>query len=529
MALDRQNRTDPGSREEPAQGMGEGPATTREKAPQAVLRGSRKADLVAVLGLGRGEHIKAARANNPEALILVWEPLAEAAANFKAEDGELIGDGVRVSGAELVNSLAEMKSKIAQGLIYGPSRARCELVIAPGYEELVPHEAENLKQALRSLELRKKTNLKTVRHYSSVFLSNFKDNFQKTLLAPEATAAMGRLDGVPGLIVAAGPSLENDLAAVRELAGRAALICVGTVFRRLVEEGISPDAVVMIEPRDRSAQVSGFDELGSTLLALSSVGHPSHLAQRSAQNLVFHPQPWLSRLVGDWVHVPDGGNVGSAAFTLGVVWGCNPIIMVGQDLSYGLGQRYAQGTGHESSPDQGAMTRLPGNKEEFVQASPEFVSYLSWYEESALFLNQARPDLSLINSTSGGARIEGFSQIGLKEALGTRPILDSRPRDILRAALAGFDRQPELIRERLAELRHEAFGLAGYIGDSNVSLAQAEETVLAGPLGSFLAHLLDRAPGYGPGNRIRKELIRELNGIGEFAADLQRTARELIR
>ena len=533
MAFGSKIEPDKGRAQTPVKDTGQGQGALapgqdpeREAASRVALRISPKADLVAVLGLGQGYHLKALRSLCPRARIIVWEPLAQVSAQYQVRKGALLKDGLRVEGVELVNSLAEMKSKIAQSLIYGPARLKCGLLIAEGYEEQAPEAVERINLALESILLRKKANLKTVREYSSLFLSNFKDNFLNMLRTPEAAAGLDSLGDVPGLIVAAGPSLEQDLGAIRELQGRAAIICVGTVFKRLVQEGIRPDAVVIIEPRDRSAQVSECSGLGSTLLALSSVGHPSHLEQRSAQNLIFHPQPWLSRLAGDWSHVPDGGNVASAAFTLGVLWGCNPLVMVGQDLSYSLGQRYAKGTGNEDPGfDPGAMTKLPGNQEEFVYASPELVSYLSWYEESAQFLSQARPDLRLVNATSGGARIDGFALGTLENELGDKPLLDTPPRDRLILSISGFKRDMDLVRLRLAELRREAAGLAALAEDSSVSAGELEEAVLQSPLGSFLAHLLEAGPKRQGRDSRPGALGKELARIGGFAAELQGLAR----
>ena len=488
----------------------------------------RDVDLVAVLGMGRGYHLEALRAMRPEADIFVWEPFPEIARDYLKLFGPGPKAGPGLKGIDIVNSLAEMKSKIGQSLVYGSSTGRCGLLIPEPYKSLAPQEARELKLALRCLELRKSSNLKTVSEFGSLFLSNFLANFDRVLQTAEATAAIDALEGLPAIIVAAGPSLQDSLEEIKEFREQAVIVSVGTVFKRLIKEGIRPDVVVMIEPRDRSAQVSDEPELGSVLLAASSNGHPNHLLPESALNLVFHPQKWQSLLVGDWSQVPDGGNVASAAFTLAVLWGCNPIILTGQDLAYSQGKRYAQGAGSEDPGfDPDGLTGIPGNEEELVFASPEFISYLSWYEESAEFLSRTRPGLELINATKGGAGIGGFSVKKIRDVLGSGPAILPRGGQRITASLAGFVRDPDLIRFRLAQLRREAALIKSLVEDDSLSLTEFRDRVKTSPLGPHLAPLLGLCSDPSvSAQQMRQRLGNHLDQVSHLAAQLQRKARQ---
>lgn len=499
----------------------------REAKAWVATQVGRDVNLVAVLGLGQGYHLEALRVMRPEADIVVWEPWPEIAAKFFACHQEGAGAAVEMDRVNIVNSLAELKSIIGQALVYGPSWKKCGLLIPDPYKTLAPDKAFELKSALSHLNLRKSTNLKTVEKYGSLFMSNFLSNFTDILKTPEAAAAIDTLKGLPALIVAAGPSLQNNLEEIKKARGKAVIISVGTVFKRLIKEGVTPDVVVMIEPRDRSAQVVGHPALKSVLLAVSSVGHPSHLKQESALNMIFHPQEWQSRLVGEWSHVPDGGNVASAAFTLGLLWGCNPIILAGQDLAYSLGKRYAKGAGNEGQAfDPSNLIRIPGNVEDFVYASPELISYLSWYEESAEYLKQARPGLELINATEGGAQIKGFTISNIKDVFFDSPVINPAGKQRLIDSLAKFKRNPDLIRLCLAELRREVALIRGMADDGSLSLVELENNIRTSPLGPHLAPLIQPKPGsLSRDKQIRESLQRHLDNLGDFAARLQVDAR----
>ena len=481
----------------------------------------RDVDMVAVLGLGRGYHLEALRARRPQARILVWEPFPEIEREYLARQEQ--GAGLEQDGVEIVNSLAELKSKIGQALIYHGSAQGCGLLIPEPYKTLAPDQARELKLALKCLDLRRKTNIRTIQEFGSVFLSNFEVNFELVLQTAEAAAAANALEGLPALIVAAGPSLTDSLGEIKGAQGRAVIICVGTAFKTLLQEGIRPDVVVMIEPRDRSGQVAGAPELESVILASSSVGHPNHLRQKSALNLVFHPQEWLSQLVGDWGLVPDGGNVGSVAFTLAVLWGCDPIIMAGQDLAYSRGKRYARGAGKE--PDRTGLIRIPGNKGEQVQTSPEFISYLSWYEESAEYLSRTRPTLKLINATAGGARIDGFCPGSIGAALAGRPALEPGGRQRLVDALGGFKRDMDLVRLRLAQFRREVAYIIEVLEDGSTPFEEIRDMIRTSPLGAHLGPIASLNPGLTTGENFRWQLSGHLIQLAGLATLLQRKAR----
>jgi len=483
------------------------------------------AGIVAVLGLGLGHHLQALRRLRPQARLIVFEPWPEAAQAFETLAPPELKDDQKLTRVE---SLTQLETALAQSLAYGPAWLEAAVLAPPAYAEAAPELARRLREAVRRAVVRRETNLKTIVERQSESLNNLRANFPVLLDLAEATAATESLRGAAGVIVAAGPSLAKNIDVLAGSRERLVVLAVGTVFKRLVSQDILPDAVVMIESKDVSAQVAAEPVLSKILLAAASTGHPAHLGQPAGQTLVFHPQPWLAGLVGDWPAAPDGGNVASAAFTLALLWGLNPIILVGQDLAYSQGQFYVAGAkspGRAFDPDK--LISLPGAIEPEVWASSELVSYLSWYQEAAAYLARVRPDLRLINATEGGARIEGFEHRTLAEAAAGLPGPNPAGRERLAAALAGFRRDPDLVRSRLAGLRREAARLAILVEDEQVPLERLMDDLAQSPLAAqALGHLVGRPPE-NPDLRakIRSELGRGLASLGGLAADLQVRAR----
>ena len=485
-----------------------------------------RAGLVAVLGLGLGYHLEALMERRPEAKVLVWEPLAGVEEVFQVHGSQRARELVESGRVRVVDNLIQLRSELGRSYIYGPGWLELAALIPPGYQRLLPQAAQELNRAVEQLILRRRSNLRTILRGRDQALANLSQNLTRVLNLPEATAAQGALAGRPAVVAAAGPSLDKNLEVLKAGQGKVALISVGTVFKRLVTEGIRPDAVVMIEPRDRSAQVAGEKALDSTILAASSLGHPAHLAQESLATAVFHPEPWIASLVGDWPAVPDGGNVASAGFTLALLWGCEPIILVGQDLAYEEGRRYSKGAkSAENEPEEEEeLTPLPGHGGRTVFASSELISYLSWYEESAAYLARARPELRLINATEGGAIIPGFKTMDLARALSGTEAPGTEAREELVRVFEAFGRDPDLIRVRLAGFRREAAGLI-----QALSQAPLEEvmTLLEGStFRSFLSHLIGPLPGSAKDRAaLKSDLGLALEALLDLAVRLQSQAR----
>jgi len=484
-----------------------------------------RAGLVAVLGLGLGYHLEALEERRPGAGVVVWEPLEGAAELFRVHGSGRAREMVASGRVKVVESLSQLKSELGRRYVYGPGWLRLAALIPEGYQRLIPEAAEELTEAVRLLILRRDSNLKTILRGRDQALANLSRNLTRLLGLPEATSAQGALAGVPAVVVAAGPSLDRNLEVLKRGWRKLAVISVGTVFKRLAAEGIQPDVAVMIEPRDRSAQVAGEKALASTILAASSLGHPAHLAQESLATVVFHPEPWIASLVGDWPAVPDGGNVASAGFTLALLWGCDPIILVGQDLAYEDGRRYSEGAkSPENGPDQEGLTALPGQTGGRVYASSELVSYLSWYEESAAYLARARPELRLINATEGGAKISGFESLPLVESLPGPGAPRPKAKEKLLQEYAGFKRDRDLVRLRLARFRREAAGLEQAL--SEIPLEEMMVRLESSTFRSFLSHLIGPPPASDKDRTaLRTDLGMALEVLSGLAAQLQAEAR----
>jgi len=275
----------------------------------------------------------------------------------------------------------------------------------------------HLENIFQNLKVRQASNTKTLKEKTKLWLQNIEANWRWLLRLPNISKLHRGFKQMPCVIVASGPSLSLNYSVLRQMEGQAILFASGSVYAWLKRKGIHPDMVAILEGEDVSAELTANTKDDRTCVALASSTHPSHFYATRHKKMIFHSESWLAKLLGQEPFVPHGGNVASAAFTMALIMGCNPIILMGQDLSHEGDILHAEGVNNPREKEALQYRCFPmGGQAGVVYGHSAMVSYLSWYEESARYLARVRPDLHLINASEGGARIRGFEEMSLDEA-----------------------------------------------------------------------------------------------------------------
>jgi hypothetical protein len=196
-------------------------------------------------------------------------------------------------------------------------------------------------------------------------LNRLMENWEKNSPSIHAGNVLtGRQDsrrGQPGILVAAGPSLDYSLPFLQRIARHATVISVSAALKTLLKSGVVPDYCVV---SDSSSKICAhFTEIESTtdlpeLFVLGTAfpgivnlwsGKVTWLLQRG-----FGPAESLAAREG-YDHFQTGGSVATLALSVMYYLGCDPIVFVGQDLAYVDNRTHGQGihqelTGVGSSP-----------------------------------------------------------------------------------------------------------------------------------------------------------------------------------
>ena len=257
----------------------------------------------------------------------------------------------------------------------------------------------------------------------------------------------------PAVIVATGPSLSKNVHLLRELKGRALIITFSHTLRALEAAGVVPDVVLALDPEDLRYHFDGCDTTKFEALVTGATIHPGVLRLPSKRLITFAANAgidgWIYRCIvggktaaeGEQHMISTGGSVACSALALALLWGCGPILFVGQDLAYTGDKVYADGSpdgdatitraeGEAAviggwSDGYAAMASVGGARQQMtsltecegydggtVPTSVSFNMYRKWIEA---FLAQHK--VEAWNCTEGGAKIANTEQVPLAEGL----------------------------------------------------------------------------------------------------------------
>ncbi len=294
----------------------------------------------------------------------------------------------------------------------------------PNYSELFPKEALFFMKTYHDIANGGLVQFNTKKRFSGVFAKNLFINVTMLCDAYKSTQLLQVVPrDIPGIVVAAGPSLNKNIKDLKKAKGKAFIIAVDTAIKPLLREEIVPDMFVIVDakkPLDL-LQVEGARDipLSTTLDAASEVLQYHTGKKFFANEGLKFVERIFQRYEKQYGSAADGGSVATAAFYLLYKLGLTRIILVGQDLALTENKTHADGTFEEKMPkiDTANCTMVAGNVEEKVPTRNDFLIYLRWYDNFIEELHKSEPDFKVINATEGGAKIKGTEVMTLKEAI----------------------------------------------------------------------------------------------------------------
>ncbi|NLI78337.1 MAG: motility associated factor glycosyltransferase family protein [Candidatus Riflebacteria bacterium] len=294
---------------------------------------------------------------------------------------------------------------------------------------------ERAKEKMRYLASRSKGNLVTLMHVGYQFHSNAFGNIGAVATLPGVQRLFGRFQGVPAVILAAGPSLEKNLHHLRQVQDRFLLIATDTVLRPMITRGLRPHIVCAGDPSYlNSLDFVGVEHLEDVWLAIEPMTHPDIQASFEGPKMVMSFGSGLGTLL-EPLREPLGkvicwGSIATTAFDLARQLGCDPIILVGLDLSFQDGLLYIRGSysddffydtvhpftslEHETLAyiARHGVHRLQKSDGSTVFTDHNMHMYRRWFEDQI----PATPR-TVINATEGGVLTKGVLVKSLEETI----------------------------------------------------------------------------------------------------------------
>lgn len=143
---------------------------------------------------------------------------------------------------------------------------------------------------------------------------------------------------VPAIIVSAGPSLDKnikDMVINKQKVEKCFIIASNRTFTTLIKNGIKPDLVISIDPSDAMYEMMK-ENLNEDVPLVYYENSNRYLVNEYKGEKIYISNIF-SRIINE-MHkfggLSQGGSVAHTCLAMATLLGCNPIILVGQDLAY---------------------------------------------------------------------------------------------------------------------------------------------------------------------------------------------------
>lgn len=258
---------------------------------------------------------------------------------------------------------------------------------------------------------------------SLIGVENMLLNLKEILNNPGINLLKDKFKNKAAVVVSSGPSLNKNKHLLKGIENKAVIIAADSALRVLTGIGVKPHFITALErtrPLVRLFEGFGEQDTKDVYLAACPVVDPCIYDVYKGPRVIvyrnFDHFKWLDLDKGILDIKQSAGNM---SFKIAEYLGCDPIILIGQDLAYGNdGNTHAIGTNLENDIElqkdvkSRGLLEVKGNVEETVLTSKMWYEFLKGYEQDLRTYEGL-----CINSTEGGAYIQGTKVLTFEKAI----------------------------------------------------------------------------------------------------------------
>lgn len=436
---------------------------------------------VTMYGFGNGYFVQELLNNMQEKdFLLIYEPSKElfihSLHNFNLES--ILTDPRVIIGIEGLN---EFEFHRALHSIYGMENlVNNKIIICPGFDKLFVEQIEQFKAEIKESAVSARIEYNTLLKFAKSNLKNMFVNIPKLRGSISITQLQDIWNkDIPAIVVAAGPSLEDNLEELRWAKGKAIIVAVDRIVQYLLDREIEPDFVITIDPQKSVKHFSSGKEIDIPMFCMMA-SQPLIMDKQVGRKILcsagLYMYKYYMDALNDCPNVELNGSVATFAVQVLRDLGTKKICLVGQDLAYHGEATHVGGV--VSNPNGTAEKWTEGLNGEKVKTRYDWIEFKIWLEDFIV----RNPDLTLIDTKKQGALIKGSTQMGLKEAIGNVDVSIESLLDLVNAVSPALqekqflDIQEQMMseKEELSKMKKKAKEGIGYCTDLIMMVKQGK-------------------------------------------------------
>lgn len=217
----------------------------------------------------------------------------------------------------------------------------------PLFADLFPETTLSYRSALQQYQNKERINVNTLKRFGRLWVRNTIRNAGHFAGTPGVASLEGCCKGLPALVLAAGPSLDEILPHIYKLRESCVIIAVDTALRSLLRFGIEPDFLIVVDPQLYNSWHLQFCTAASSILVSEAAVWPAVLRAAYRGIYLCSSMYPLGKLLEERSGLNKGklgagGSVATTAWDFARLLGCTTLYMAGLDLSFPGGRTHAQ-------------------------------------------------------------------------------------------------------------------------------------------------------------------------------------------
>lgn len=255
----------------------------------------------------------------------------------------------------------------------------------------------------------------TTKVAKDIFLNEVK-NLEHTVTSPGLDVLKRFVQGMPMMIIGAGPSLDDSFDDIRKTMNKVVTVAFSACWRTLLENGINPDFVVFSDKNKEG--YASFKNTESaqkeTILICASCAFPDAIDEYKGNKFVVPDSGGIRKLIHPFLenrpHFYPGFSVANFAVRIASYLEADPVILIGLDLALG---KYSHSKGHpfsapiQEDPDAPIVEGVKGTR---VRNAKHLGNIRNLIEKDIEGMRA-----TVVNATLSGAHIRGTVERYLSE------------------------------------------------------------------------------------------------------------------
>lgn len=490
-------------------------------------------DATVLCGMGLGYHLEALLQEGEETVIVVEPEVSNFLTALEYRD--------------LTGALADPRTTLVLGRgaaavieLLNALELRYPVTVAPPpLRALRPSYFEELEKGVESFRKRNEVNANTLSRFGKLWVRNLLINLPLLARSPGLGLLHNAFQGIPALLLAAGPTLDEVLPRLEELRRHLLLIAVDTALPLLERTGVEPDIAVVVDPQYWNTRHLDMVELEKPLLVAEPSTHPRVFRLLRLPvffgGSLFPLGRYIESSLPERAKLGAGGSVATSAWDVARMVGAGEVYTAGLDLGFPGLRTHARGSffeerGHTLS---GRLAGIEHYSFRYLRGGQPFTAedtmgrpllsdrrmqmYSWWFETQ----HRLHPQVETFTLTAASLAIEGRRHVPTRTLLGLpdrRGEIDRRLEELKaasRRSLAESEERLNAVEKATSALREEIETVISVARSGEKRTAELEEQLRrVGDLtGVELARLdeVDREISSAPNREVLGFLMQEVD------------------